>query len=191
MSEFFSDLRYAGRALQRRPGFAVLVIAIMALGIGANTAVFSVVNGVLLKPLPYPGADQIVTLRTSFLTTGSTQRLSPSPTIGIGETRALRSRHWPRTAPENRRSARKPRPSTGGRHPSMRCTPLTGPTIVRFRSASSFPVTWTMSWRRWTCVGSTALRFCHAAAARASLDSASNRARPNRTIDPRPRPRHA
>jgi len=74
MSELFSDLRYAGRTLQRSPGFAVLVIAIMALGIGANTAVFSVVNGVLLKPLPYPGSDQIVTLRTSFLTTGTTQR---------------------------------------------------------------------------------------------------------------------
>ena len=72
-SEFFSDLRYAGRTLLRSPGFAVLVVAIMALGIGANTAVFSVVNGVLLKPLPYPGADRIVALRTSFLTTGSTQ----------------------------------------------------------------------------------------------------------------------
>jgi putative ABC transport system permease protein len=75
VAEFTSDLRYAGRQLRRRPGFAVLAIAIMALGIGANTAVFSVVNGVLLKPLPYPGANQIVTLRTAFLTTGGTQRL--------------------------------------------------------------------------------------------------------------------
>ena len=74
MSEFSSDLRYAGRTLQRSPGLAVLVIAIMALGIGANTAVFSVVNGVLLRPLPYSGADRLVTLRTSFLTTGATQR---------------------------------------------------------------------------------------------------------------------
>jgi putative ABC transport system permease protein len=74
MTEFFSDLRYAGRTWRRSPGFAVLVIAIMALGIGANTAVFSVVNGVLLKPLPYPGSDRIVALRTSFLATGASQR---------------------------------------------------------------------------------------------------------------------
>ncbi|MGH9201289.1 MAG: FtsX-like permease family protein, partial [Vicinamibacterales bacterium] len=75
VGEFVADLRYAGRAFRRSPGFAVLTIGIMALGIGANTAVFSVVNGVLLKPLPYSGADRIVTLRTSFLTRGESQTL--------------------------------------------------------------------------------------------------------------------
>lgn len=69
------DVRYAGRAWRRSPGFAVLTIFIMALGIGANTAVFSVVNAVLLQPLPYPGGDRIVTLSTSFLRTGGTQGL--------------------------------------------------------------------------------------------------------------------
>mgnify|MGYP003693809761 CR=1 FL=1 len=44
------------------PASPCLAMVIMALGIGANTAVFSVVNGVLLKPLPYPGADRIVTV---------------------------------------------------------------------------------------------------------------------------------
>jgi putative ABC transport system permease protein len=68
--EFLADLRYAGRTLRRRPGFAALAIAIMAVGIGANTAVFSVVNGVLLKSLPYSGADRIVVLRTATVTTG-------------------------------------------------------------------------------------------------------------------------
>ena len=75
VSEFLGDLRYAGRAFRRSPGFAGLAIGIMALGIGANSAVFSVVHGVLLKPLPYHDADRIVTLRTTFLTTGTSQSL--------------------------------------------------------------------------------------------------------------------
>lgn len=69
-AQFLSDLRYAGRALRRGPGFAVLAIMIMAIGIGANTAVFSVINGVLLKALPYSGADRIVAVRTTAVTTG-------------------------------------------------------------------------------------------------------------------------
>jgi predicted permease len=56
------DFRYALRGLRRSPGFALLCIGIMAVGIGANTAVFSVVNAVLLKPLPYHESGRIVTL---------------------------------------------------------------------------------------------------------------------------------
>src|SRR5260370_2799660 len=62
VDDLLRDLQYAGRNLRRSPGFATLAILIMALGIGANTPVFSVVNAVLLKPLSDRHPDRIVTL---------------------------------------------------------------------------------------------------------------------------------
>ena len=57
-----ADLRYAGRELRRRPGFALTAVLSLALGIGATSAVFSVVYGVLIDPFPYLGADRMMQL---------------------------------------------------------------------------------------------------------------------------------
>src|SRR5260370_7527636 len=59
------DLSQALRAVRKNPGFTTVAVLTLALGIGANTAIFSIINGVLLSPLRYPDADRIVALATS------------------------------------------------------------------------------------------------------------------------------
>src|SRR5450432_442907 len=61
-----NDLRFAFRSLRKSPGFSVIAIATLALGIGANTAIFSVIESALLRPLPFPKADRLVRLYETF-----------------------------------------------------------------------------------------------------------------------------
>lgn len=73
MASFWQDLRYALRSLTRSPGFAAVTVLTLALGVGANTAIFSVINAVLLRPLPFRAPDQLCII---------TERLPSIPVIG-------------------------------------------------------------------------------------------------------------
>jgi predicted permease len=73
MDRLTQDLLYAVRTLRKSPGYALVTILTLALGIGANTAIFSVVNGVILKPLGFPRADRLVFITSQFPTLGFDQ----------------------------------------------------------------------------------------------------------------------
>jgi predicted permease len=91
IEDFFADVLYSLRALRHNPVFAAVSLLTIAIGIGANTAVFSVVNGVLLKPLNYPRAEELVALRqiapgaAGLADFASGLRLSPSMYVTYAE----------------------------------------------------------------------------------------------------------
>lgn len=86
LDELRSDVRYAARALRRNPAFTTVALLTLALGIGATAAVFSVVNGVLLRPLPYPVPGQLVLLHQSHEHSG--EQFGPVSIQDFGDWRA-------------------------------------------------------------------------------------------------------
>src|SRR5262245_64785069 len=93
MQTLLQDLRYGARMLLKRPGFTLTAIITLALGIGANTAIFSVVNAVLLRPLPYEQPDRLVALYDALPTLGY-------PRDGLSEAEFVRLRQENRSFAE-------------------------------------------------------------------------------------------
>ena len=91
------DARYAMRTLSRSPSFTVAAVAALALGIGASSAMFSVIDGVLVRPLPFPDSERIVQVLRTFRQ-GKSQYVS-LPLYALADTRRSWTKSLPMTPP--------------------------------------------------------------------------------------------
>jgi hypothetical protein len=81
LGDLVRDFRYAARSLARSPGFTVVAVAVLALGIGATSAIFSLVSAVWLKPLPFADAERIVALWVDLTRIGGPNDVNLAPRV--------------------------------------------------------------------------------------------------------------
>ena len=108
LETWIRDFRHAARSLGRAPGFTLIVVATLALAIGANTAIFSVVNAVLLQPLPFPNADRLVHIGGTAPGTDQPEEFGVADELYFEYRESVPgSRTSDSTAPDRRRHERK------------------------------------------------------------------------------------
>ena len=91
MQEFWQDARYSLRTLVKRPAVPIVIVLTLAIGIGANSAIFSVVHAVLLRPLPLPEPDRVVLTWVTFPAQGFDMGYFSAPDFNDVESEAVRT----------------------------------------------------------------------------------------------------